>query len=316
MRPCMPPERLSGVWSAAPTPLTDRMKVDTVSVQRMVRHHLRLGVKGLFLAGTNGEGPWMPDRERRALVRAVIRHARGKLPIAVQVTDNSAARIIDNMKAARDDGADIAVIAPPYFLVRPTARAIERLYRNAIQASPLPVGIYDRGRHTPVFVPDAALRRIYSEDNVILVKDSSADPARRDLALSVRARRAGLRLLNGDEFHTVEYLQAGYDGLLLGGGVFNGYMAGRIIEAVAAGDVALAERLQNRMNRIMWAVYGGRKIKCWLAGEKTLLVRMGVFRTARCFAEFPLTRRCVRAIERVLERDADMLMPWRDKGRG
>ncbi len=178
------------------------------------------------------------------------------------------------------------------------------------------MGIYDRGRHVPVFVPEAALRRIYSEQKVILVKDSSADPARRDLALSVRARRTGLRLLSGDEFHCVGYLQAGYDGLLLGGGVFNAYMAGRIIGAVAAGDLAQAERIQKRMNRIMWAVYGGRKIRCWLAGEKLLLVKMGVFRTRNCLLEFPLTKRCIRAIDRVLLKDADVLTPWKVRSDG
>jgi len=306
-------EALAGVWSAAPTPLTRAMKVDSVSVRRMVEHHLRLGVRGLFVAGTNGEGPWMPDGERRAIVREVVRHAKGRLPVAAQVTDNSTARILDNIKAARQDGADIAVIAPPYFLVRPSPRSIERLYRDAIRASPLPVGIYDRGKHAPTFVPETVLKRIYSEANVVLVKDSSSDPARRDVALSARRRRPGLRLLNGDEFRCVEYLAAGYDGLLLGGGVFNGYIAGEIVRAVAAGDMARAERLQRRMNRIMWAVYGGKKITCWLAGEKELLVRMGIFRTRNSFLEFPLTRACANAIERVLKTHADVLMPRREE---
>ena len=50
-------DALSGVWSATPTPLTQKMTVDTQSVKRMVDRHLRLGIKGLFVAGTCGEGP-------------------------------------------------------------------------------------------------------------------------------------------------------------------------------------------------------------------------------------------------------------------
>ena len=34
------------------------------------------------------------------------------------------------------------------------------------------------------------------------------------------------------------------------------------------GKIALAQRLQRRMNRIMYAAYGGRQITCWLSGEK------------------------------------------------
>lgn len=303
------PQKLSGVWSAAPTPLTQEMTVDKPSAKRMMEHHLHLGVKGLFLCGTNGEGPWLPERERRTLVSVVVEHAAGRLPVAVQVTDNSAARILDNAQAAKEDGADIAVIAPPYFMVNARPDRILNLYQEAIRNSPLPVGIYDRGSHSPVVVPDAVLRSIYNEPKVILIKDSSTSPQRRDIALAARKRRPDLRLLDGDEFHCVEYLQAGYDGLLLGGGIFNGYLAGKIIEAVAEGDVDRAERLQRRMNRIMYAVYGGKKIKCWLSGEKRLLVEMGIFRTWKNFPDYPLTASCVKAIRHVLEKDADVLLP-------
>ena len=37
-------EKLSGVWSATPTPFTNRMSIDVVAVKRLVEHHVRLGV--------------------------------------------------------------------------------------------------------------------------------------------------------------------------------------------------------------------------------------------------------------------------------
>ena len=49
-------DALSGVWSATPTPFTNRMQIDVTAVQRMIAHHLRLGTTRLFLAGTCGEG--------------------------------------------------------------------------------------------------------------------------------------------------------------------------------------------------------------------------------------------------------------------
>jgi len=45
------------IWSATPTPFTMDREVDRESLGRMVEHHVRLGVDGLFLAGTCGEGP-------------------------------------------------------------------------------------------------------------------------------------------------------------------------------------------------------------------------------------------------------------------
>lgn len=298
-----------GVWSAAPTPFTETMEIDVVAVRRMVEHHVRLGVSGLFWAGTNGEGPWMTNAQRRTLVRTIARYDRHRMPLAVQVSDNSAARILDNIHAAKEDGADIAVIAPPYMLVNATPRTILRLYQEAIQRSPLPIGLYDRGRHASVFVPDAALREMVLEKKVVMLKDSSADWRRMRLMLAAKRRRPELRLLTGWEFKTVPYLEAGYDGVLLGGGVFNGYLAGLIVRAARAGDLKHAWQLQRRMNRMMWAVYGGKKINCWLSGEKKLLVELGIFRTWKNYPDYPLTPACARAIRDVLRRDRDVLLP-------
>jgi len=302
---------LAGVWSASPTPFTDKMRIDTVAVRRMIDHHLKLDVDKLFLAGTCGEGPWMPDRDRRRLVQTAAEYAAEKgVLLAVQVTDNSAARILDNVHEAKEDGADIAVIAPPHFLVSPTPKRILDLYLQAIRQSPLPIGIYDRGRAASVVVPDSVMRRLCAEPNVVLIKDSSCDPGRRDLFLKARRQNPGLCVLCGYEFGCPEYIRAGYDGLLLGGGIFNGFMARQIIDAVAAGDLAAAEKIQQRMSRINFAVYGGKGIKCWLTGLKTLLVAMGVFRTVRGHLPYQVTESCRRAIDRILEKDRDVLMPW------
>jgi 4-hydroxy-tetrahydrodipicolinate synthase len=305
----------AGVWSAAPTPLTEDYRVDTVAVKRMVEHHLRLGVSGLFLRGTNGEGNWLPDRERRAIVRSVVKAAAGRLPVAVQVSDNSWPRIVDNMNQAQDDGADIAVIAPPLAMNRETPALLADLYLQAIRRSPLPVGIYDRGKHSSVLVPPAVLKQLYAEPKVVMIKDSSMDPAHQRVALAARKLRPSLRLLSGYEFDCVSYLRAGYDGLLLGGGVFNGYLARLIMQAVAAGDFAGAEELQARMNRLMYDVYGGPKITCWLAGEKQLLVEMGLLRTHRNYLGYELTPACAKAITKALAREREYLFPAPAEGK-
>jgi len=312
-RPKLDNSKMVGIWSAAPTPLTDDMKVHVDDVKRMVDHHIRLGINGLFLAGTNGEGPWLPDSERHTLVKTVVKHVQGELIVAVQVTDNSSARIRDKIKFACEDGADIAVIAPPDFFLNDTLPNLKKHYLDAICESPLPVGIYDRGNFGNIYVNASVLKVIYAEENVVLIKDSSMNPEHAQTALAARKKRPGLKILNGNEFNCVEYLEMGYDGFLLGGGVFNGYLAGKILEAAKSGDLCLAHRLQKRMNRIMYAVYGGKKISCWLSGEKKLLVEMGILSTWKNFPNYPLTKSCIRAIERVLKNDADVLFPLKGK---
>ena len=302
-------ERLAGVWSATPTPLTDTLTLDADSVPRLVAHHLRLGVRGLFLGGTCGEGPWLRRADLRRLVCETAAASAGRLVLAVQITDNSVGRMLENAEQAAADGADIAVIAPPHFLLNATEENVRTLYVETLRRCPLPVGIYDRGNGGSVPVSASVLAAVYAEPAVVLVKDSSMDPARRDIALQARQQRPDLRLLTGDEFDVASYMLHGYNGALLGGGIFNGRLAALILAACAKGDADGAQALQERMNRLMWDVYGGPQITCWLTGLKELLVRMGIFSTRRNVLNYPLTESCSQAIDRVMEQDRDVLLP-------
>jgi 4-hydroxy-tetrahydrodipicolinate synthase len=299
---------LAGVWSATPTPFTAKMEIDPVSVGRLIDHHLRLGVNKLFLAGTCGEGPWMTDSQRRQLVLIASQYSAGRMVLAVQVTDNSWARILDNIHRAKEDGADIAIIAPPTMFMPATPERILDHYMRAIEKSPLPIGIYDRGA-AGIPVPDGVMKQIVDHRNVLLVKDSSSNDQRRELLLAARRANKRLSLFDGDEFRCLEYIQAGYDGLLLGGGIFNGYLARQIIDAVKAGDLAEAEKADKRLIRLNFAAYGGKKIACWLTGLKELLVAMKVFRTSKSYLNYPMTAACHRDIQRILEKDRDVLLP-------
>jgi 4-hydroxy-tetrahydrodipicolinate synthase len=285
-----------GVWSATPTPLTEDRRLDAPSVPRLVEHHVKMGVTGLMLAGTCGEGPWLSDADREGMIRASVEASRARLRIAAQVTDNSATRTLANIEQAVEWGAEIAVVAQPYFFLNGTADRQLAFYREIARRSELPVGFYDRGKASPYMMPESHLAELLAEPNIAMVKDSSQMPAHRDVYLAARQRRSGLILLDGDEFECVSYLQAGYDGLLLGGGIFNAGLARRIIQAVQAGNAAEAARWQARMTDLMLRVYGGPKIECWMTGLKELLVQMGLFSTRANMLDYPLTDECRRQI--------------------
>ena len=285
----------SQIWSATPTPFTDAREVDLESVARMVEHHVRLGVDGLFLAGTCGEGPWMSNRQKLTLVQAVRENSAGRLRLAVQVTDNSAERVLEQIHAL--DGVDFAVVAQPYLAMNITPETLRRYYEEILERSPVPVCYYERGAASLVAVPEDVLRGILHHPNLHMVKDSSCDAQRRDLLLEARGKRDGLRLLAGDEFQCVDYLSAGYDGVMLGGTILNARYVTEIL------------KIDQRMIGMLYAVYGGAKVACWLNGLKTTLVRMGVFRTNRAYLDYPLTPECSAMIDRVLVDERAWLLP-------
>lgn len=286
------------IWSAAPTPLTPELRVDVASLERMVRHAVDGGIDGLFLAGTCGEGPWLPDRERRILVQRAASVVARRLKIAVQVSDNSVPRILDNMHAAAEAGADCAMIAPPATMMNATPERIAALFTEAVEASPLPVGIYDLGRHRPIMIPQDRLKGIYLLPNVQLVKDSSGAPERSEIALAARRERPSLQLFNGDEFRCVDYLQAGYNGLMFGGAAAVTSQLHRIVDHFLAGRLDEARAAEAEMRDVLLGIYGGPSIACWLTGLKYYLVRCGVFSSAASYLSYPLTEECRAFINR------------------
>lgn len=285
------------IWSATPTPLMADLSVDVASVKRMTRDAVDSGFEGVFLGGTCGEGPWLLDTERVRLVGAVAGAAEGKLRIAVQATDNSVPRILANIRQAADAGADCAVIAAPATFMNATADRIVALFVEAADASPIPVGIYDLGRHRPVVIPEERLKEVYLHPNVRLVKDSSGSPSRRAAALEARKAKPGLQLFNGDEFRCLEYLEAGYDGILFGGAIATAAQLHEIVAAFLQGRLDDARRMDAEMRKALFGIYGGEKIACWLTGLKYYLVRRGLFASVSSYLGYPLTDDCRAFIE-------------------
>lgn len=280
------------VWSASPTPLTPDLTVDHDSVVRMVGAALEDRIEGLFLAGTCGEGPWLPDRERVKLIRAVAATSKGRLKLAVQATDNSVPRILDNIQRAAEAGADYAIIAAPPTFMNARPERVAGLFIDAAAASPIPVGIYDLGQHRQVTLPEEWLSRVLLTPNVVLLKDSSGSPSRRAIALAARDAKPALQLFNGDEFKCLEYLQAGYNGCMFGGAIAVARQIHEVVRLLQEGQMEEARLAESEMARILWGLYGGKDIACWLTGLKHHLVCRGMFSTTASYLGYPLTAEC------------------------
>ena len=251
-----------------------------------------MGTAGLFLAGTCGEGPWLPEKEKSRLIKSAVAAAQGRLKIAAQVSDNSAPRILENIAMAGDAGADYVMIAPPTFMENATPERVFGLFEEAVNRSSLPVGIYDLGKHRAIAIPEDRLARLYRLANVKLVKDSSGSPTRRKIALDVLKRKPGLALFNGDEFACLPYLEAGYNGCMFGGAAVIAPEVRQIINLYQAGKLAAAQQADEAMKDILYGVYGGKTIECWLTGLKYYMVQRGVFATYASYLGYPLTRSC------------------------
>ena len=305
--------RFNGAWSAMATPFTADGKVDGDALEKLIEHQIRLGIKGIFLGGTAGEGPFISDAERRRLVELSVRFNRGRMLIALQITDNSAERMIENLERYQDMGIDIAVIAPPFFQCGANQEFLVDLYNRVIEASQIPVGIYNRGKYSSVLIEPETLGKILDNPKVILCKDSASLPEYTEAIMAAKARRTAagqeLAVLCGNEFDCITYLRQGYDGLLFGGGCFNGAYACEMYRLAKEGKFDEAQKIQDRLSEVMFKVFGGKSIACWMAGQKELMVRLNVFNTAKTYLNYKLNDECSKAIDEVIASEKEWLLP-------
>jgi 4-hydroxy-tetrahydrodipicolinate synthase len=297
---------ITSAWSASPTPLTEDLTVDTVSVERMVRHHIRLKQQGIFIGGTCGEGPYLPTKQFDRLVSSVAQAAGDDILVAVQVTDNSYSKVINKINAAASDGGDIAIIAEPWFSACMSETALLKYYLESAERSRLPVGIYSRGAKE---IPAKLYRKILTHPNVKIFKDSSLNDEIMDIALDAKNSRKDFFVMTGYELGMPKYLKAGYDGILAGGGILIGAVANQMIAAAKAGEFDKLDALQQHCERIFYPAYGGRKITSWLTGLKYTLVKMGIFSTTAGYLKYDLTESVKADIARMLEEEKDVLLP-------
>jgi dihydrodipicolinate synthase/N-acetylneuraminate lyase len=301
-------ENMRGVWSAAPTPFTETMELDSASIKRMIEHHVKLEVKGLFLCGTAGEGYMLTTTMRQRLLAEVAEQTDGRLILTTQVTDNSTPRVLEKIEEAAKYGMDVAIVSTPNFMPNNTPENLLTLFTEIVRNSPLPIGIYDRGSFGSVAITTEVLSEIAKDDNIVMLKDSSSSDDHMRALLKAREANSNITLLNGNEFNCVHYIKNGYDGLLLGGGVFNAKMARKIMDLTLTGNIEEANSLQERMSEMMHNIFGGKNNECWLTGQKQLLVELGVFSTNKNYYNYPLTASCAAKIKEELEREKEFLL--------
>jgi 4-hydroxy-tetrahydrodipicolinate synthase len=295
---------LAGAWSASPTPFTDSLKIDVPSLRRVVKHHIRLKQRGIFIGGTCGEGPWLPRADMRKLTEVAAVANNGRMKIAVQVTDNSYTKVLEHIKDAKADGADIAIMAEPWFAGPIRPECIEEQYLNIVEKSVLPIGIYSRGA---AFVPLSVYAKVLRHNNVCLFKDSSLNDDIMKLALSIAAKRQ-LCVLTGYELGMVKYLAAGYSGVLAGGGILIGNLTAKMVEAAKTRDIDRLNSLQTQCDHINYTVYG-KKVKNWLTGLKYALVKMGIFSTIAGYLKYPLPKSVRNGIDKMITQEQEVLFP-------
>src|SRR4029077_18702260 len=133
-------------------------EIDFAALERLVEEQIAGGVQGLVPCGSTGESATWTHEEHIAVVKAVIRSARGRLPVIAGTGSNSTAEAVRLTRAAEEAGAAGALLISPYYN-RPTQDGIYQHYAAVAEATALPVIVYNiPGRTASNLLPETIAR--------------------------------------------------------------------------------------------------------------------------------------------------------------
>ena len=170
------PATLRGAFTALVTPFAPDESLDLDGLRSFCRWQLANGAHGLSIGGSTGEPGVQSVAERVATMRVVAEETADRVPFLPGTGSLKLTETMELTAAARDLGADLALIVTPYY-ARPTQEALYQWYSRVAREFPdLPIAVYNVPIRTAVEIsPDTVYRLRRDHDNIVGIKETTKD---------------------------------------------------------------------------------------------------------------------------------------------
>ena len=244
---------LEGVTVPVVTTLDTDLAPDPEATYPLLDALADAGITRLMFLGTNGEGALLnPHHSGDYLIKAIAHWWDVVGPEATATATAFGAGTRETINRARifaDAGPDAIVVAPPYYFVHPHYE----LFRHyaALADLRLPIIAYNAPKYTGNAITTELLSSLANLEHIIGIKDSGGDDALIGHALTLRAKRPGFGVSQGNERRMAWALREGADGITPGLGNLAPAACSALATAVRDGDDATADRLQAELIDLM-----------------------------------------------------------------
>ncbi len=178
----------TGPMPALTTPFRDDFTIDEEAFASNVDRLFEAGATGMVVAGCTGEFWALTLAERARLARTAVSAGRGRGPVIVGTGAIREGEVVDQIHAAKEAGADGALVLPPYF-VHLSDHELSRHFETVDAQSVLPLVLYNIPGNAGNAIGPALADRLADLDRVVAIKESGGDwTSFHDTLLPVRVR--------------------------------------------------------------------------------------------------------------------------------
>jgi 4-hydroxy-tetrahydrodipicolinate synthase len=200
----------NGALTALVTPFRDG-SVDEPALRDLIEWQIQSGIDGLVPCGSTGESATLSHSEHDAVIRITIEQTRKRVPVVAGTGSNSTAEAIRLTAAAREMGADGALMISPYYN-KPTQDGIFRHYKTVAASVDLPLLVYNIPGRTGSNIAPETFARLAEIKNVVGVKEASGSMDQSSDILHLCGDR--LTILSGDDALTLPLMSLGAKGVI------------------------------------------------------------------------------------------------------
>jgi len=242
---------ISGCGTALVTPFAADGAVDEPALVRLVNWQIESDINFLVACGTTGEASTMSEAENERVVKVVVETAAGRVPVFAGCTHNATSVAVERAKKlSKTPGLNGLLTANPYYN-RPGQEGQFHHFRAVIDASALPVLIYNIPSRTGTNLEATTLLRLAELANVVGVKESSGNLAQ--IAEIINGAPAGFKVFSGDDALTLPVIALGGVGVVsVASNAIPTQMA-QMVQAALVNDWATARAINAKFFRLMQA---------------------------------------------------------------
>ena len=240
-----------GSLPALVTPFRDEA-FDEAAFRDLVEWQISEGSHGLVPCGTTGEAATMTFEEHWRVVEVCVDQAAGRVPVIAGCGSNCTRSARDNMRAARERGADGALCVVPYYN-RPNQEGLYAHFATLAEACPLPIVIYNVPGRTVADISVETLGRLAKLANVVGIKDATGNLGR------VSAQRIAcgkdFAQLSGNDDAALGFMAMGGTGCISVTANVAPLLCATFQDACLVGDWAKALEYQDRLYPLHAALF-------------------------------------------------------------
>ena len=222
--------------------------LDEETLRKLVNFHIEQGTDGIVPCGTTGESATLSYEEHERVIQIVVDEVNGRVPVIAGTGSNNTVEAIELTKAAKETGADGALVITPYYN-KPTQEGLYEHFKAIADSVNIPVVMYNVPGRTAVNMLPETVGKLAKLPNIVGIKDATASMQVLTEILLL-TENENFCLLSGDDFVYFPFLCCGGHGVISVVANIAPKITGDLYDNFAAGKYEEAKKLHFAVNEL------------------------------------------------------------------